>query len=90
MTIHFFVNKSQYDNLPNAYKIAFGAACKAATVDMKALYDVNNTYAIRSLVSKGIKFLPLPRDVMDSVYKFAFEFYAEHSGKHPAWGKNVP
>lgn len=57
---------------------------------MKALYDVKNTYAIRSLVSKGVKLLPLPRDVMDSAYKAAFELYAEYSGKNPVWAKMYP
>lgn len=54
-----------------------------------ALYDVKNTTAIRSLVGKGVKLRPLPRDVMDA-YKTTFELYAEYSAKQPAWAKIYP
>lgn len=71
LTIHFFINKAQYEGLPEA--------CKAAIINMQALYDVKNTTAIRSLVGKGVKRRPLPRDVMDAAYKKTFELYAEYS-----------
>jgi TRAP-type mannitol/chloroaromatic compound transport system substrate-binding protein len=57
---------------------------------MQALYDVKNTTAIRSLVGKGVKLRPLPRDVMDAAYKATFELYAEYGEKHPAWAKIYP
>ncbi|MDP9840668.1 TRAP-type mannitol/chloroaromatic compound transport system substrate-binding protein [Neorhizobium huautlense] len=90
LTIHFFINKAQYEGLPDAYKAALDAACKAANINMQALYDVKNTTAIRSLVGKGVKLRPLPRDVMDAAYKTTFELYAEYSAKHPAWAKIYP
>ena len=90
LTIHFFVNKAQYEALPQAYKIALDTACKAANVNMMALYDVKNTTAIRSLVGKGVKLRPLPRDVMDAAYKTTFALYDELNGKHPAWAKIYP
>ena len=90
LTVHFFVNKGQYDALPEAYKAALDTACKAANLNMQALYDVKNTTAIRQLVGKGVKLRPMPRDIMDAAYKAAFELYAEYGEKHPAWAKIYP
>jgi TRAP-type mannitol/chloroaromatic compound transport system substrate-binding protein len=90
LTVHFFVNKAQYEALPEAYKVALDTACKAANLNMQAMYDVKNTAAIRSLVGKGVKLRPMPRDIMDAAYKAAFELYAEYGEKHPAWAKIYP
>ena len=90
LTIHFYINKDKYAALPDAYKAALDTACKAANINMQALYDVKNKDAIRSLVGKGAQLRPLPRDVMDAAYKTAFELYDEYSTKSPAWGKIYP
>ncbi len=57
---------------------------------MISLYDVKNTTAIRSLVSKGVKLQPLPRDVLDAAYKVTFDLYAEYNEKNPSWAKIYP
>jgi TRAP-type mannitol/chloroaromatic compound transport system substrate-binding protein len=90
LTVHFFINKTQYETLPEAYKVALDTACKAANLNMQAMYDVKNTSAIRSLVGKGVKLRPMPRDIMDAAYKAAFELYAEYGEEHPAWAKIYP
>ncbi len=74
----------------NTYKVALDTACKAANVNMQALYDVKNTAAIRSLVGKGVQLRPLPRDVLDAAYKAAFEIYEGLAASNPAWGKIYP
>src|SRR5690606_33535988 len=89
-TVHFFINKGQYDTLPDAYKAALDTACMAATLHMQALYDVKNTSAIRSLVGKGVQLRPLPRDVLDAAFKAAFELYEEYNADNPAWGRIYP
>ena len=90
LTIHFYVNKAQYEALPDTYKAALDAACKVANINMQALYDVKNTTAIRSLVGKGVQLRPLPRDVLDAAYKAAFALYDEYSASNPAWAKIYP
>ncbi len=89
-SVHFFINKQQYESLPEAYKVALNTAAEAATQNMIALYDVKNTASIRSLVSKGVKLQPLPRDVLDAAYKVTFDLYAEYNEKNPAWAKIYP
>src|SRR5690606_27357126 len=64
LAVHFFVNTQHYQDLPAHYRAALDAACKAAHINMQALYDVKNTAAIRELVGKGVKLRPLPADVM--------------------------
>lgn len=90
LTIHFFINKEQYEGLPVEYKAALDTACKAANLNMQALYDVKNTAAIRSLVGKGVQLRPLPRDVLDAAYKATFELYDEYTANNPAWAKIYP
>lgn len=89
-TVHFFINKGEYEALPQAYKAALDTACQAATLRMQSLYDVKNTAAIRSLVGKGVNLRPLPRDVLDAAFKAAFELYDEYSASNPAWAKIYP
>ena len=90
LTIHFYVNQAQYESLPENYRIALDTACKAANVNMQALYDVKNTSAIRSLVGKGVQLRPLPRDVMDAAYKATFELYEEYAASNPQWAAIYP
>ncbi|UXN75325.1 TRAP transporter substrate-binding protein [Devosia sp. A8/3-2] len=85
LTIHFYINKAQYEALPETYKVALDTACKAANINMQALYDVKNTAAIRSLVGKGVQLRPLPHDVLDAAYKATFELYEEYSANNPQW-----
>jgi len=90
LTIHFYINKAQYDGLPETYKVALDTACKAANINMQSLYDVKNKDAIRSLVGKGVQLRPLPRDVMDAAYKATFELYEEYSANNPNWAAIYP
>ena len=90
LTIHFYINKAQYEALPETYKVALDTACKAANINMQALYDVKNTAAIRSLVGKGVQLRPLPRDVLDAAYKATFELYEEYTANNPQWAAIYP
>lgn len=90
LTIHFYINKDQYASLPEEYKAVLETACKAANINMQALYDVKNKDAIRSLVGKGAQLRPMPQDVMQAAYKATFELYAEYSEKHPEWAAIYP
>ncbi len=85
LTIHFYVNAEQYNALPDAYKAALDTACKAANINMQALYDVKNTAAIRSLVGRGVQLRPMPRDVLDAAYKTTMELYDELSSSNENW-----
>ncbi|WAJ31349.1 TRAP transporter substrate-binding protein [Jeongeupella avenae] len=84
-TVHFLFNKAAYDGLPEPYKAALDAAAKATNLNMLALYDVNNTRAIRSLVGKGVQLRALPRDVLDASYEQAQTLYGQLTNDNPKW-----
>jgi TRAP-type mannitol/chloroaromatic compound transport system substrate-binding protein len=90
LSIHFYINKAQYEGLPEAYKVALDTACKAANINMQSLYDVKNKDAIRSLVGKGVQLRPMPRDVMDAAQKATFELYDEYMANNPNWAAIYP
>ncbi|MBN9433674.1 MAG: TRAP transporter substrate-binding protein [Bosea sp.] len=81
-SIHLFVNKAKWEALPPAYQAALKAGAATANQTMLAKYDVKNNTAIRSLVGKGVKLRPFPRDVLEAAYGAAFEIYGEISAKN--------
>ncbi|QEL66168.1 hypothetical protein OTERR_26920 [Oryzomicrobium terrae] len=86
-TIHFFVNKKEWDKLPKVYQEAFQAAAYEANITMQAEYDHKNPIALAKLISQGVKVRRYPNDVMDAARKASFEMYHEEAGKNPAWKK---
>jgi TRAP-type mannitol/chloroaromatic compound transport system substrate-binding protein len=86
-SVHFLFGKDKYNSLPPQYQAALNAACQVANSNMTALYDVKNTQAIRSLVGKGVKLRPLPRDIMDAAYTESFKYYDELSASNANWKK---
>ena len=55
ITIHFFVNKKEWDKLPKEYQEAFQAAAYEANVTMMAEYDHKNPIALSKLLQSGVK-----------------------------------
>lgn len=91
LTIHFYINKDEWEKLPDYYKAVLEAAFRATNVNMQTMYDVKNMAAIRSLVGKGAQLRPMPRDILDTAYKISFELYGEFMEKYPnTWAKIYP
>jgi len=86
-TVHFMFNQDKFNGLSDTYKAALRTACAVANENMGALYDVKNSQAIRSLVSKGVQLRPLPRDIMDAAYDESFKYYDELSASNANWKK---
>ncbi len=86
-SIHFFVNKDAWAKLPAEYKEAFQAAAYEANVTMMAEYDDKNPAALRRLIQNGVQLRSFSPEIMDAAYKAATQFYAEESGKNPAFKK---
>ena len=86
-TIHFFVNKKEWEKLPKEYQEAFQAAAYEANVTMLAEYDYKNPLALSRLLQQGIKLHSFSDEIMDAAYKASFELYADESGKNPAFKK---
>jgi TRAP-type mannitol/chloroaromatic compound transport system substrate-binding protein len=62
--LSFYVNRAEYDRLPDAYKQALEAASLEANARMLAEYDARNPAALRRLVDGGVRLVPFPDDVL--------------------------
>ena len=86
-TIHFFVNKKEWDKLPKEYQAAFQAAAYEANVTMMAEYDHKNPIALSKLLQNGVKLQKFSDEILGAAYKAAQQIYADEAGKNPAFKK---
>ena len=86
-TIHFFVNKKEWDKLPKEYQAAFQAAAYEANVTMMAEYDHKNPIALAKLLQNGVKLQKFSDEILGAAYKAAQQIYADEAGKNPAFKK---
>ena len=86
-TIHFFVNKKEWDKLPKEYQAAFQAAAYEANVTMMAEYDHKNPIALSKLLQNGVKLQSFSDEILGAAYKASQQVYADESAKNPAFKK---
>ncbi len=85
--LSFYVNRKQWQELPEPYKVAFATAAAEANVTMLAEYDTRNPAALARLLAQGVKLRPFPQDIMTAARKIAFEMYQQEAEKNPAFKK---
>lgn len=86
-TIHFYVNKREWEKLPKEYQEAFQAAAHEANVTMTAEYDYRNPIALSKLLQSGVKLQKFSDEILAAGYKAAYALYANEAGKNPAFRK---
>jgi TRAP-type mannitol/chloroaromatic compound transport system substrate-binding protein len=82
LNLSLYINKAKYDELPALYREVLESACRDATIETMAKYDVQNPAALRRLIAAGTQLRPFPREVMAASYKAAFELYDETAAKN--------
>ncbi|ONG47730.1 ABC transporter substrate-binding protein [Pseudoroseomonas deserti] len=87
LNLSLFVNKAKYEELPPLYREVLESACRDATIETMAKYDVQNPAALRRLIAAGTQLRPFPREVMLASYKAAFELYDETAARNPTFKK---
>ena len=87
-TLHLFVNKGKWDELPKIYQSAIRAAAAEADRDTLARYDASNPAALRSLIAAGAQLRPYTNEMLEAAFKAAKEVYAE-TGAQNALFKEV-
>jgi TRAP-type mannitol/chloroaromatic compound transport system substrate-binding protein len=87
LNLSFYVAKPKWDELPQLYKDALESACRDATIETMAKYDVQNPQALRRLVAAGTQLRAFPREVMQACYRAAFELYDETAAKNANFKK---
>ena len=82
-TVHAFINKAKWEELPKSYQMALTDACAFANANMLAKYDKLNPTAIKQLVADGAQLRPFSQEIMAAAFKAATEIYAEIGAKNP-------
>lgn len=85
--IHFFVGRKAWEGLPKAYQDAFRVAAAEANLLTTAEYDHGNPLAMARLLQQGVKLERYPEEVLKAAYEASLAFYAEESGRNPAFAR---
>jgi TRAP-type mannitol/chloroaromatic compound transport system substrate-binding protein len=85
--ISFYVNTTQWEQLPKSYQAILEASCAEANVNMQAKYDARNMPALRRLVANGTQLRPFSHDILEACWKAANEVFAETSAKNAPFKK---
>ncbi|WP_334176428.1 TRAP transporter substrate-binding protein [Pseudoxanthobacter sp.] len=86
-TIHAFVNKAKWEELPKHYQAVLRAACAQANEVMLAKYDTVNPDALKRLYAQGTKVVPYPADILMAAFKASEAVYAEVSAQNADFKK---
>ena len=85
--LSFYVNLTEWNKLPPAYRTAFEVAAAETNVSMLAAYDAKNPPALLRLLQQGVKLQPFPADVIAEAQKQAFALYDAEAAINPAFKK---
>ncbi len=84
-TVSFFVNKGQWDQLPENYKSLFRTCAQATDQNMLAKYDMKNPTALKELVGSGAQLRSFSEEVLAASFAAANEVYAEVSAENESF-----
>jgi TRAP-type mannitol/chloroaromatic compound transport system substrate-binding protein len=87
LNLSFYINQAKWQELPQQYKDVLESACRDATIETMAKYDVQNPAALRRLVAAGSQLRAFPREVMQACYRAAFELYDELAAQNANFKK---
>jgi TRAP-type mannitol/chloroaromatic compound transport system substrate-binding protein len=85
--LSFYVNKEQWEKLPDQYKAAWEAACQLAHNDMQAKYDANNPQALANLIGSGVKLHAFSDEIMEACFKATVETFDEEAKNNASFKK---
>ncbi len=83
----FFVNREQWQKLPEGYREAFLASAGRYNADGLAYGDAFNMPALQRIMASGIQVKAMPQDVLKKGYEVAMDMYATESNKNPIFKK---
>ena len=81
-SIHFFINKAKWEQLPKNYQAILTQAAAFANADMAEKYDAKNPVALKSVVAAGAKLHPFPTEVLEAAYKATNEIFDDIAAKN--------
>ena len=86
-TLHAFINKAKWDELPKAYQAILVNAAHHGNTYMQARYDRLNPSAMRTLLANGAQLRPFSPEIMEAAYRASQEVYAETAAQNADFKK---
>jgi TRAP-type mannitol/chloroaromatic compound transport system substrate-binding protein len=86
-TITFYVNRSEWEKLPSAYREILSTAATDVGFAMQASYDAKNPAALERLLAQGVSLRRFPPDVMDAASTATRDLLEEQASKDAAYRK---
>ncbi|GGG38955.1 TRAP transporter substrate-binding protein [Chelatococcus composti] len=81
-SIHFFINKAKWEELPKNYQAIVRQAAAFANADMMEKYDARNPAALKSLVAGGAQLRPFSQDILEAAFKATSEIFDEIAARN--------
>ncbi|MCQ0969998.1 TRAP transporter substrate-binding protein [Paracoccus sp. TK19116] len=81
-TVGFFINKAQWNELPETYQSLVRTCCQAVDSNMLAKYDMKNPTALMELANNGAQLRPFSEEILTAAFQAANEVYGELSNEN--------
>jgi TRAP-type mannitol/chloroaromatic compound transport system substrate-binding protein len=85
--VDMVVGAKAWEALAREYQAIFSTACTAASLDMMAKYDAQNTAAMKRLLASGVQLRAFAPEIMSAAQKAATELYQEIAAKNANFAK---
>lgn len=85
--LSFYVNKDQWEALPESYRAVLGAASKEAARTMQTRYDARNPGALAELRTRDITIRPFADSIMTAARDASEQLLSDSAAGDAAYGK---
>lgn len=85
--LSIYVNKSEWDALPESYQAVLEAACAESAAGMIASYDAKNPVALQQLLKEGVQLRPFSEDILQAARAETEKLHAEKSSENADYKK---
>lgn len=86
-TLSHYVNKTEWEKLPDDYKAAIECASRETSLRMLAEYDTKNAEALVRLSEAGVQFRRFPDDLLVEAERITQQVLEEKANANPAYRK---
>lgn len=87
LQLDLLVNQKAFDALGAEDRAILRAASAAVQAELLARYDARNTAALRQIAAAGVRFKPLPRPVLEALFRASMDLCLELERSKPAFRK---
>lgn len=85
--LSLYVNLGAWENLPPEYQAALETAAREVNLRHMAMYDYENTEALKRLADQGVELREFPREIMLRAEEISNDVYQEFSERDATWAE---